>query len=153
MQKYIYEQKIIPDQIKRLSQGEPDKTKRIAPDKVQTALILSPDDVYAEYLTAALDRCAVEADISLNAKQAVRECTITYSRGGYDIYLIDLDASQDVIFTAVNKILEFYPGETDRIVGIADNEAQRAYAAAIGIERILDKPVGQKDIKRLLENT
>jgi DNA-binding response OmpR family regulator len=153
MQKYIYEQKIIPDRIRRLSEPfqEPQTVK--APDRIRTALILSPDDVYAEYLAAALDRCAVETDIALNAKQAVRECTITYSRGGYDIYLIDLDSPQDVIFTAASRIAEFYPGQSGRIVGIYDNEAQRAYAEGIGIEHLLDKPVGPREIKKLIEHT
>jgi CheY-like chemotaxis protein len=152
MQKYIYEQKIIPDQIRRLS-GEAVSNVQSIPDKVRSVLILSPDDVYAEYLAALLDRCMVEADISLNAKQAVRECTITYSRGGFDIYLIDLDAPDDVISTAVDKIIEFYPEERCRIVGIADSDGQQDYAASIGIERLLDKPVVLKDLKKLTQNT
>jgi DNA-binding response OmpR family regulator len=54
-------------------------------------LLVSSDEVYGEYLSAAFLRCGAKTVSAGNAEQAARECTIAYSAGGFAWYVIDFD--------------------------------------------------------------
>jgi CheY-like chemotaxis protein len=194
MQKYIYEQIILPDTIGRHFKNSVDAIYDIASsfdgdaddaaqtvsailceatklkgmcrdigesrredhfnedNDLNTALVISPDDVYGEYTVTLLDRCGVRAFAVQNSKQALRECTIYYNKGGYGIYIFDSDLDCDSLLSIATGIREMYPDSGARLVGLLDAEGQTDLFEAAGISTIITKPVSTKDFNMLIKS-